>query len=94
MGLLSAGGAAENAHVTLAVTETGAAPGERAGPEPSEPRLTGTSLGQGLATVHGFVRQCGGHLCVHGEPGCGTTFAIYLPGADTPVRSVDSRKTR
>ncbi|GAB5498767.1 MAG: hypothetical protein PsegKO_10780 [Pseudohongiellaceae bacterium] len=54
----------------------------------------GEGTGLGLATVYGFIRQCGGNITVHSREGEWTRFNIYLPLADTIARRKERRSKR
>ena len=70
-------------YVSVCVTDTGAGMAPDVIARAFDPFFTTKPLGQGtglgLSMVYGFVRQSGGQVRIHSQPGQGATICLFLP---------------
>jgi PAS domain S-box-containing protein len=76
-------GVSPGQYVTISVTDTGIGMPPDVMARAFDPFFTTKPIGQGtglgLSMIFGFIKQSGGYVRIHSEPGVGTTVRIHLP---------------
>lgn len=96
MGLQAIGNGAgpnlnQGEYVKLTINDSGVGMDEETQAKIFDPFFTTKEVGQGtglgLSTVYGIMEQHGGHISVESKPGEGTTFTLFFPRTDEPIRN-------
>ena len=70
-------------YIWLSVSDTGTGMSEEVRKHAFDPFYTTKDVsrgnGLGLSMVHGFIKQCHGHVSISSEPGEGTEVSLFLP---------------
>ena len=85
-------GVSPGEYVTISVIDTGTGMSPEVAARAFDPFFTTKPIGQGtglgLSMIFGFIKQSGGYVRLHSEPGAGTTIRLHLPRHAGPAQHI------